>query len=232
MRSRLTTLTALLLITTGCDRSTVVRGETRDLGAGSIRSWVALAPSGAPTALGVTLTEAALADLPADAQLTLALPPRTPFDRVGIQWAPGRHGREDHFDPGHFHLRFWLAARAAREPDRAAAIPTLEFIPASYVPAPGLVSRSGMHWMDPTAPEFNSASLTTSFLYGFQEGQMAFLEPVVARAFLDSGRSSRKELKRPRRYPRPGYYPTRYRVRYHAIAREYSVALEGLVRRP
>jgi hypothetical protein len=36
----------------------------------------------------------------------------------------------------------------------------------------------------------------------------------------------------PARVPEPGWYPTAYRVSYDAQAREYRVALTGLVSRP
>jgi hypothetical protein len=35
----------------------------------------------------------------------------------------------------------------------------------------------------------------------------------------------------PQKYAKPGYYPTKYSVRYDPVNKEYTVALEGMVLR-
>ncbi len=216
-------------------------GETRPVGEGSIRSWVALAGDGAPAAVGVTLTEGALSGfLPErDTAITLRLPPEaaaTVFDHVELSWIAGGDAPEDVFAHPRFDAHFYLVTPQEREAigdaGRAAQIPALELIPPSYVPVAELIPRVGAHWIDPTAPEFHGEAFTASLLYGFYGGRMVFVEPRIARAFLETRPDVTRELKLPRRSPRPGYYPTRYRVRYDAATQEYTVALEGLVHRP
>ncbi len=217
-------------------------GETRALGQGTVRSWLALGEDGTPAGLGATFTERALLGVPADTDhtLTLALPAHAaaavPFDHVEMGWRPRGEEPKGIFDRPHFDLHFYLVPAQAREgitdPERAARPPAPEWIPASYVPTPGLTPRVGAQWIDPTAPEFNGNPFEHGFAYGFYDGQLVFLEPRVTRAFLESRPDVTQELKLPQSYARPGYYPTRYRVRYDAAAREHSIALEGLVRRP
>ncbi len=216
-------------------------GETRVLGAGTVRSWVALTRDGHPSGLGITFPEDALAALPADAPatLTLALPRQaavTSFSHVEVGWMPTGGEAHSPFAPPHLDVRFFLVTPEEREAigdsAKAARVPELDLIPTSYVPLAGLVPRVGAHWIDASAPAFNGASLTDAFLYGFYDGRMVFLESRLTRALLEGKPSFAREIKLPRKYARSGYYPTRYRVRYDASAREYSVTLEGLVRRP
>ncbi len=44
----------------------------------------------------------------------------------------------------------------------------------------------GAHWVDPTSPEFTGAGFSRTFLYGFWDGHMNFLEPMITKAFIES----------------------------------------------
>lgn len=216
-------------------------GESRALGEGSARSWVSLAADGTPRALGITLTEAALDALESGGAggLTLRLPTEAtapPFDHIELRWIGSAAEPDAIFERPQLGVHFYLLSPAEREAIRdsaeAAQIPALELIPRSYIPLARLLARAGTHWIDPTAPELNGEPLSGSLLYGFYGGRMSFLEPRIAGALLRSRRELTREIKLPEHYARPGYYPTRYRVRYDADAREYTLALEGLLRRP
>jgi hypothetical protein len=104
-------------------------------------------------------------------------------------------------------------------------------VPRGYMRAPGAVPRMGAHWFDPTSPEFNGKPFTTTFLYGSYDGRLTFVEPMITREFLESRPNHSEDLKLPRAYAQPGYYPTRYRVTHDPAKHEYSVVLEGLVKR-
>ncbi len=215
-------------------------GESRALGEGSVRSWVSLSAAGTPHALGITLTEAAVDALESGGMglLTLRLPSEAapPFDHVELYWIGGPAEPDAIFERPQLGVQFYLLTPEAREAIRdsaeAAEMPALELIPRSYIPLTWLRPRAGTHWIDPTAPELNGEPLTGSLLYGFYGGRMSFLEPRVAGALLRGRTDLMREIKLPARYALAGYYPTRYRVRYDTFTREYTVALEGLVRRP
>ncbi|HEV2129713.1 MAG TPA: hypothetical protein VGR27_01335 [Longimicrobiaceae bacterium] len=237
-------LAALVGLAGACDRSAspaparLISGDVLVLGEGSARSWITLDGEGNPSALGVTLTEAARSASAAlaPARLTLAAGARVaPFDHVEVQWRPGGPLSEDLFEEAHLDVRFSLFSAEGRDAltDSAAAVrvPSLDRVPVSYIPVPRRVPRLGAYWIDPTTPAYSSPHFSDALLYGFYDGEMVALEPKLSRRLLESRHSLTRGLKLPRSYARPGYYPTRYHVGYDPTTREYTVALEGLVLR-
>lgn len=89
----------------------------------------------------------------------------------------------------------------------------------------------GAHWVDPKAPEFNGQPFNETFIYGFYNGEMVFVEPMVTIAFLETKPEVTKELKLPKCYPISSYYPTGYSLSYNETNKEYTLALEGLTLR-
>ncbi|MBA3341544.1 MAG: hypothetical protein H0T48_06880 [Gemmatimonadaceae bacterium] len=117
-----------------------------------------------------------------------------------------------------------LAAKMVRQP-------AAEFIPAGYVPGPVIVEM-GMHWTDPAAPERNGQPFTHTFFYGSYDGAFVLNEPMVTKAFLETKPAAVvTPLKLPAQYSVRGYQPTSYTVGYDAAAKEYRIALSGLVER-
>lgn len=243
--ARAAALATLMVIAGGCGAGTLpggsdrLLGESRALGGGSVYSWVRVNGEGHPSALGMSLDEDALAALVPDSAVTLRLrmPEAVPpFDHVELRWGPRGHEPTGVYDVPHLDVHFYLVPPAERETltdsALAARVPALEHVPASYIPVPGLLPLAGNRWMDVTAAEYAGAPFTHALLYGFYDARMVFIEPSVAPGFLQSRPDEVREIKLPRQYAVPGYYPTRYRVRYDASPREYSIALEGLVRRP
>lgn len=238
---------ALLSLAAGCEaRSAAPRvetlpGEIRAVGQGSARSWVAVGPLRRPIAVGITLPAEALAHAPdgAPAVLTLRLPDGvagTGFDHIEVEWLRGEPAGQEPSAPPHLDVRFFLVSAEERvaigDSARAARVPDLDLIPTSYVPLAGLVPRLGVRWTDAAAHGFRGAGSTDALLYGFYDGRLTVLESRLTGALLESRRSYAHKIKLPREYARPGYYPTRYRVRYEASSREYTIALEGLAHRP
>ncbi len=63
------------------------------------------------------------------------------------------------------------------------------------------------------------------------DGKMTFLEPMAARAFLETKPNIAEKIKLPAAYEKHGFYPTAYSVRYDPARGECSVSLEGLTYR-
>ena len=219
-------------------------GETKSLGNGMVRSWVTLGDDGNPTAIGLTFTEAALSGLPTEnsTEYDLALPEQAsamPFNHIGIDWNPKGHEPPGIYDKPHFDFHFYMISPGERnnitatgeDMARLSKNVSPEFIPAGYVPIPGGVPRMGAHWFDPASPEFNNQSFTKTFIYGFYDGKMIFLEPMITKAFLETGQNTTDNIKLPAKYPKKSYYPTRYSVKYDAAAKEYTLSLEGMTLR-
>lgn len=94
----------------------------------------------------------------------------------------------------------------------------------------------GAHWIDPASPEFTPAGFSRTFLYGFWNGRMNFLEPMITTDYLASvkalpAQSATFSIPQPQAVEKAGYYPTTYSVRYDADAQTYDIVLEGLVER-
>jgi Domain of unknown function (DUF5602) len=160
----------------------------------------------------------------------------TPFTHLALNWNPSGHAPEGvttvpHFD-FHFNL-FTPEERHAITADnladffaKAYKAPPAQFLPPGYIAPPMAAEpRMGVHYIDPTSPEFQRP-FDRVFIYGSYDGQMAFWEPMVAHSFLLTQPNTTDLIKLPSAYPKSGYYPTAYSVNY--ANGEYSVSLNGL----
>ena len=221
------------------DLSRTIDGSSLPLGQGNIRSWVRLGRGGSVTAIGVTFGEAALAGLPAvSKEYLLTLPAEaasTPFKEIAVNWQANGHPPPGIFDKPHFDFHFYMMdenGRNAVVPSNAATIqqaPAPELVPKDYVADPYFVPRSGVHYTDPTTPEFHGQPFTQDFIYGFAFAKMAFVEPMVTTAYLATKPQFSAALKLPQSYSPTGlYYPTSYAITYDGSKQEYTVSLEGM----
>ncbi|MGI8499306.1 MAG: DUF5602 domain-containing protein [Gemmatimonadaceae bacterium] len=226
-------------------RPRVALGPTTSIAGGTGHTYVALDGSGMPTEVGVRFSASVLTTLPsgtAMADYTFDLPAEassTPYTHVVIGWNPVGHPPAVYQTP-HFDVHFYQISSAARDaivpsdPDfnaKMAKRPADALIPASYILTPGGVPRMGAHWVDATAPELNGQPFTSTFIYGSYNGAFIFVEPMVAKAFLETRPTFTSAIKLPSQYATPGNYPTSYTVAYDAATMEYRVALGGFVRR-
>ncbi|QKT03359.1 DUF5602 domain-containing protein [Ectothiorhodospiraceae bacterium 2226] len=230
-------------------RAGTYEGPPTAVGEGEARSFVTLDAQGEPIALGVRLSPAALTGLPSDVghagpavEYRLDLPPEaaaTGYDHVTVDWNPHGHFPPGVYDVAHFDFHFYLIDDEARnritgegeDRARASKAPATEFMPAGYVLPEGTDEpRMGAHAIHPGAPEFNQQPFTKTFIYGFYDGEMVFVEPMVTKAFLETRADVREAIPLPERYHRTAYYPTEYRVGYDAETEAHVVVLEGLVR--
>ncbi len=218
-------------------------GETRPLGNGAVRSWVTLDKNGNPSAIGLTFSEAALNGLPVQEEGTeyvLNLPPQarlTAFDHIGLNWNSNGHPPAGIYNVPHFDFHFYTITEQERDRItaqgddllKAGKKPTAEYMPAGYVLVPDpAVPRMGSHLVNPLSAELQGQPFTKTFIYGSYDGRIIFFEPMISKAFLESKVSVTEFIKLPARYPKPGYYPTKYSVKYDKASKEYTVSLEGM----
>jgi hypothetical protein len=221
-------------------------GETKDVGDGIMRTWVTLDQAGKPIAIGVTFTEGALSGLPDTEPLTeyaLSFPPEasvTAFTHFAADWNPKGHIPPGVYDVPHFDFHFYIMDRDVREAmtgtdehiARAMQAPPADSIPKDYQAVPGgFEPRMGEHWADFGSPELHGQPFTETFIYGFYDGKLAFIEPMITRAFLETKQGFSKTVKLPQKYPTHAYYPTRYALRYDPAGKKYMLALQGFVMR-
>lgn len=225
-------------------------GFARDIGKGRAYAFITLDADKKPTAIGIRLSEAALTGLPAEHppdadgwEYVLPMPKEASisgYTHIVIDWNPEGHIPPGVYDKPHFDFHFYLISPEQREKitargedlAKARKQPAPEFMPEGYVLPEGTeVARMGSHAIDPSGPEFNKSPFTKTFIYGFYDGSMAFLEPMATKAFLETKPDTTDYIKLPKAYSRHGYYPTQYGVKYNQDQREYVIAMEGLIYR-
>lgn len=212
---------------------------------GSGRAYVTLDRAGKPTELGVALTEAALVGLPpALTEYVFALPTEassTAFKSAAINWQPTGHPPMNIFTVPHFDVHFYTITVAERDaitpadPQFATKMvrsPAAGFVPTGYTPDVMGFPRMGLHWADPSAPEFSGQPFSKTFIYGSYDGNFIFAEPMLTKAYLESKPAAvATPVKLPGQYAVSGYQPMSYTVSYDAASKEYRVALTGLTLR-
>lgn len=232
--------------TCGGKKPNLFNGQFALLGNGTVRSWVKLDDKGKPSSLGVTFSETALSGLPEEMQgdmadeYILALPKEAAaagYDHISLDWNPKGHAPLGIYDIAHFDVHFYLVDQKNR--DRITAMekdiaicekqPASHLIPAGYILPPGTaVPRMGGHAVDSTTPELSGKTFTHTFIYGYYNGQMNFLEPMVSKAFLETKPNATWPVKTPAAYPKRGYYPKSYSIKYDEARREYTISLDDL----
>ncbi|WP_119068350.1 hypothetical protein [Aggregatilinea lenta] len=88
-------------------------------------------------------------------------------------------------------------------------------MPPSYMDVGEVAPGMGNHLVNPTALEFTGEAFTHTWIYGTYGGKLTFLEPMIANSFLDEhNEEACAEIALPEEMAEPGYYPSRYCIRY------------------
>lgn len=225
-------------------KARTITGQSKALAGGTATSWLKLGDDGNPASVGLTISETALAALPTIvSEEILTLPAEasaTGYDHISLDWNPLGHPPMGMYDTAHFDVHFYMISDAERnqivpgDTAKAGKMPQSDYIPAGYVAPPVLetVPRMGVHWSDPTSGEFHGHPFDKTMIYGFWNGAMVFTEPMITLAYLRSNPNFSENLKLPAKYPKTGaYYATKYTVNYDAAKKEYSISLDGMVKR-
>lgn len=213
------------------------------MGSGTAKSWVTLDNDGNPTAIGITLTEGALQDLPdSDKEYMMMMPMEaaaTNIQMVMIDWNHAGHEPEGVYDIPHFDFHFYMVddnflgqiTATGDDTVKCNKQPAAGYIAPDYMLPPGGVPHMGNHAVDMTSGEWNGVRFDKTFIYGYYDGSMIFYEPMITREYLLTNPNSTTSIKVPIYYPKSGYYPTNYTVVYDASAKTYTITLTGMVKR-
>lgn len=237
----------------------LIQGETKPLGNGSISSWLMVDENNNPVSIGVTFDADALKGLqkPKDPggmplstfpdfiifETVLNVPDnnnKVPFTHIAVDWNPMGHPPDFYGNP-HFDFHFYMNTPDERAKITCKGDDTLrvykqlapEYIPEGYVTAP-LTGEGAMgwHWFDPTSGEFHMHDFTKTMIYGFYDGKMTFIEPMITKAYLETKPNVTENIKVPQKYPISNvYYPTTYSVKFDEAKKQYTVALDGMTLR-
>jgi len=222
-------------------------GRSVRIGHGTAHTVVTTDATGHAAAIGIVLTEGALDGLPkgsakkSDFPYLLPMPakgPKTVVDHVVVNWEALGHPPPHVYDVPHFDFHFYLVSRAAQrkvafksEADSGlpSQQPPADLLAAGYIVPPGTaVPDMGVHAVNPAGPEFHGQPFTATFIYGYYNKQLTFLEPMASLAFLKSKPAFSGPVTRPARYSKPGAYPSAYSVKYDAAHKTYTMTLEEL----
>ena len=230
---------------TGSGERTLI-GADITVGNGTAHTEVRVTRNGDPISMAVVLTEAGLSGLPGTMPFTefvLPLPAEpsgTPIKHVTLDWHPGGHNPPGVFNVAHFDVHYYMITPPQRDAispadpqftAKALLKPAADLIPTAYTGDPFAIPRMGVHYTDPNAPERKGQGLSLTFIYGFYNAEMIFLEPMASKSFLDTKPSVVADLALPARYQAPGFYPTKHSVRYDASSKEYRFELLDFVSR-
>lgn len=169
--------------------------------------------------------------MPADA-------PATVFDHVSLDWQPQGHPPPMVYTHPHLDVHFYFISLQQRnamtpaDPEfaaKATQMPAPDETPPNYAADAVGIPRMGTHWTDTRSPEHHGGLFTNTLIYGFYEGKMVFIEPMITRDHLLTEPAEALRLSVPERYPRPGAYPKEYRVTYDDAAGVYRIELREFV---
>lgn len=219
----------------------IVYGDSVSLGKGKARAYADIDKYGNPRAVGMAVSEEALQGLSGQGhpEYILRLPSIlqiAPYDHMVINWEPHGHDPQDIYGLPHFDFHFYLIPESVRKsitctgPDIPVCMaqPEAAKIPAYYVPTSEGMPLMGWHWVDPRSPEFNGKTFTTTFIYGFYNANMNFMEAMMTRDFLLKKENFEKEIPAPQLWPGTGYYPKSYLVVFNPKMKVYFISLKNL----
>jgi hypothetical protein len=175
----------------------------------------------------------------------LLFPPEakeTAFNHMGYNWNAFGHWPGGIFTEPHFDVHFYMESEDYRHGMSKSAKEDIllghKLMERKYVP-PGhsivygtLEPRMGIHWADLSSPELKPGDFNKIFLFGSYNGKMLFWEPMITRRFLLTKPTDYVEpIVQPYEYPKSGYYPLEYSIKYNADRKEFDIALDRLVYR-
>ncbi|MCM2348743.1 MAG: hypothetical protein NDI69_01900 [Bacteriovoracaceae bacterium] len=191
-----------------------------------------------PQAMGVAISPKGLTGLSHEmVEYTLPMPKHIkvrPYRHIAMDWNPHGHEPGGVYDVPHFDFHFYFISEKLRQSiscvDEDAAIcmksPDEDSLVANYAPTPAGVPKMGWHWVDLLAPEFNGGQFTRTFIYGYYDGNLIFIEPMVTTDYLLSKKSSINPIRQPKQFPyQEGRYPKKYKVYYDAVNKLHKVEL-------
>ncbi|TAL67161.1 MAG: hypothetical protein EPN82_16460 [Bacteroidetes bacterium] len=219
----------------------IFKGIQAALGNGTAVPWVELDEQGNPVSVGITLSESALTGLDTiPFELNLMMPSKasaTNIVHIGLDWNPFGHEPDGVYDKPHFDFHFYMVDTNFRnqitmmgdDTIKVYKMPVADYFPPDYMFVPGGgVPRMGEHSVDVTSPELHGQLFTTTMIYGYYDGNMIFYEPMITSAYLASQPNFTADMKVPAKYPKPGYYPTKYSIMYDSAKKEITIKIFGM----
>lgn len=232
-------LAAALAVACGSDSTapaavTEIDGPSVTVAGGSAHTYVMRSDTGV-TSVGVALNDAVLAALPdTNATWELPLPASAsvaPWDHAELDWNAHGHPPLNIYGVPHFDFHFYTITPSAQMaivggPDATPV--AAQFIPTDYQSQVVAVPMMGVHWADTLSAEYHGHTFDKTLIYGFYNGSMVFVEPMITLAYLQTHPNASAPVKQAAAVQLAGRYPTSYSVRYDAAHQLTRVAIDSL----
>lgn len=204
------------------DLSGVAFSEEVSIGNGTAKSFVNLDKDGNPASIGIEISNEVIAsDLLEEEEYKIPLPSEAeniPFKGIGLHWTQG--DTESYvYNVPHFGIRFYTISESQRDQitpdlfDVSYTAPDAQYLPTDYLLVPDSAKPNmGSCWIDITAEEFNGGTFSQTLIYGFHDGKMTCIEPMITLDFLSRAKNLVGEIKQPEKYEQKAYYPTTYSI--------------------
>lgn len=213
-------------------------GPAVPFGNGVVRSLVTINHEGNPVEIGLKMSEKVLERLPAHIEeFSLKIHKKAnklPFDHIDLGWM--KNGHEPFFYQfPHFDIHFYMISKEEKmkiiDDTEAEILPDPRYWPVSYFPGPGYEPYMGKHWLSGDAPELKEGGVfSQTFIYGSYNGAFNFLEPMITLDYLQKRLDESFDIPQPTQYQVNNvFYPTRYRISYDNIKKEYKIILFDMV---
>jgi hypothetical protein len=233
------------------DQTATVYGTPVKLGNDSARTYVKVDSNGNPTAIGIAIDAEAINGLGNTPSMNgLPLPnaanSKLPFKYVSMDWNPQGHDPLPLYSEKHFDFHFYTITETemhniSTDSNKMYKEPNPSDVPAGYTgyidvtPGPGRIAvggapMMGWHLSDSTAPVI-PGTFDKTFIYGFYNGKMDFMEPMITKDFLETKTTFTADIKQPQTYLTSGnFWPTKYTIRFDAAANQYIVEMHDMVK--
>lgn len=215
----------------------VTSGTTVQIGNGRAYTFVETNADEDPISMGIAFSGSSLQNLPMqDHRFILPLPENVfipPYEHISIDWNHHGHDPEGIYNVPHFDYHFYFISLDERDAirckdddeDICMKEPAENEIPEYYFGGPDGIPQMGWHWVDIRSPELNGYPFTSTFLYGYYNAHMIFLEPMIALKFLAERGEVDQDLPTPAVYDHSGYYPQHYALKFSSAEDLYRIIL-------
>ncbi|MDP4220155.1 MAG: hypothetical protein Q8916_05220 [Bacteroidota bacterium] len=224
------------------NKSATYYGESQPFANDSIRSWYKTDANGALTSIGVSFNQDAFSKLEMDTDVMLMMklpnginsPSGWNFDHVEVDWVPKGDPKPSVYDIAHLDVHFFGVSESEQMDIEGGADLLTTNMPKSYLPSDYMLDAEseagmGVHAYDTTGKEYHGQPFDHSFVYGYYHGNLYFMEPMVAKTYLDSKTNFSADIKQPQSFRFPGAYPTKYNIRYDGSAKQYTISIDNFI---
>lgn len=237
----LTSLVQVAHSETKPDSETMEKSEKIRMGKGWAYTYVTYKHGHIPSSVGIALSESAMQGLPSkDTEYSLRLPHGShvaPYKEIVINWNPHGHEPTDIYGLPHFDFHYYLIPTGERHAIKCMdgdslclKQPSSDEIAQYYVPTPAGVPMMGWHWLDSRSPELHGERFTSTFIEGYYNAKMIFVEPMITREFILADGSVNKMISLPKKAAYKGFYPQRYTLGHDKTEKVYRVVLKNLTK--